>query len=136
MDAISVGLLILAGLNGVVWWRVWQQWQPRWPWAPWLRERLWWQLVRRPSVATPLVARVHRWAQHQTRCVDVDTHGVAPCVLCGNPRHTAQEHIRVPQWELEGKTGGEGGPGAPRPAGDEASWPTVYLEGGGRSFLG
>src|SRR5215217_9127004 len=72
MDAISVGLLILVGLNGVVWRCVWLQSPRRWHWIPWLREGLWRLLVGRPSVATPLVARVHRWAQHQTLSVDVD----------------------------------------------------------------
>jgi hypothetical protein len=29
MDAIDTGLLILTGLNALVWWRVWQRWRRR-----------------------------------------------------------------------------------------------------------
>jgi hypothetical protein len=75
MDAIGTGLLVLTSLNAVVWWRVWQQWRPQGP----------------------------RWTQDQPPQVDVDTHVAAPCVLCRDTRHTAQEHIRLPQWELAGR---------------------------------
>jgi len=27
MDVIDIGLLILTGLNALVWWRVWQRWR-------------------------------------------------------------------------------------------------------------
>jgi cytochrome b561 len=27
MDAIAIGLLILAGITALVWWRVWQRWR-------------------------------------------------------------------------------------------------------------
>jgi hypothetical protein len=106
MDAIGAGLLILTGLNAVVWWRVWQQWrQSRWHWPAGLRDRLWGQLAGLPSAARCLVARRQRGAQYQTREVDYDAHLAPPCALCGDARHTAQEHIRLPQRELERRAG-------------------------------
>jgi len=107
MDALDVGLLILAGLNAVVWGCVWQHGRGRfrWPWPAWLRDRLWGSLAGPRRAARLLVARGSRGAQPQPPSVGYETHLALPCVLCGNPRHRAQEHILLPQRELERRAG-------------------------------
>jgi hypothetical protein len=111
MDAIDAGLLILTGLNTVVWWCVWRQRRPQWHWAARLWNRLWRHLARLHSAAWPLVWQMPRWAPHRPLRVDVDTRLAAPCALCGDAQHTTQEHIRLPQWELERRAGDHGQPG-------------------------
>ncbi len=103
MDAVDAVLLVLTGLNAGVWWCVWQQRPCRPPWhgVAWLRARLWWHLAGVYSAGWALVWRVHRWAQRRPLRVRCDTRLAAPCVLCGDARHTMQEHVRWPQAELE-----------------------------------
>ena len=80
MTVIDTGLLVLTGLTAVMWWRVWH---------------LVWRLPRSPRVAP-----ASQGAQDQPLHVDIARHVAPPCVLCGDARHTAQEHVRLSQWEL------------------------------------
>jgi hypothetical protein len=112
MDVAGAVLLaLLTGLNALVWWCVWKR-RPRWPhrgWGAWLRGRLWWYLAGLHSAVWAWVWRLHQWAQRRPLRVRVDTQLVPPCVLCGDARHTTQEHVRLPQRELERRGGHDRG---------------------------
>jgi hypothetical protein len=111
MDVSSVVLLaLLTGLIALVWWCGWQR-RPRWPrqsWRAWLRSRLWWYLAGLYSAVWTWVWHLHRWAQRRPLRVHVDTWLEPPCVLCGDARHTTQEHVRLPQQELKRRGGDDG----------------------------
>ena len=120
MDAVGAGLLVLTGLNAVVWWRIWQRRRrrPRRHWVPWLRGRPWWYLAGFHSAVWALVWRVHRWVQHRPAVrVSGDARLTPPCALCGDARHTAQEHMRLAPQGLERRAGRQGQPGADSGAG-------------------
>ncbi len=112
MDAVCAVLLFLTGLNAVVWWCVWQRrpWRLRWHWAAWLRGRMWWHLAGFHSAVWALVWRLHRWAQRRPGVEAHPQWPAPPCALCGDARHTAQEHVRLPQRELERRAGRQDAP--------------------------
>src|SRR5262249_28154180 len=88
----------LAGLHQAVWARVGRlhRWAQRRP----LRAWRWWHLAAVHSAGWARVWRVPRWAQRRPRRERCDTRLVPPCVLCGDARHTMQDHVRWPQAEL------------------------------------
>ncbi len=106
MGAVDAVLLFLAGLNAVVWWCVWQQrpCRPCGGWGAWLLGQRWWHLAGLHQAVWARVGRLHRWAQRRPLRVRCDTRLAPPCVLCGDARHTMQDHVRWPQAELEAHT--------------------------------
>jgi hypothetical protein len=114
MDTVgTVLLLLLTGLNAVVWWRIWQRRRrrPRWHWVAWVRGRLWWHRAGLPSAVGAWVWQRPRWAPQRPFRVSGDASHAPPCVLCGDARHSAQEHIRLPQRALGRRAGGQDQPG-------------------------
>jgi hypothetical protein len=102
MDAVDAGLLFLTALNAIVWWTVWQRRpsRPQQRGGVWLRDQLWQHLAGLHQAVWARVGRLHQWAQCRPLRERGDTRPVPPCVLCGDARHTMQDHVRWPQAEL------------------------------------
>ena len=111
MDIASgVCFALLTGLTVLVWW-CGRQRRPRWTHRgrkAWLRGCLWWHLAGLHSAVWAWFWYLHRWAQRRPLRVRIDTQLMPPCVLCGDVRHTTQEHMCLPQQELERREGHDG----------------------------